>query len=57
MDSFHDRRSMEKFSCLKILATPNYLVYGKFSSLAVININLTIAPLIGMAEKMVIILF
>ena len=51
MDNFRERRSMEKFSSLKLLATPNHVVYGTFSNLAVININLTIAPLIGMAEK------
>ena len=51
MDNFRDRSSMEQFSSLKILATPNHIVYGTFSNLAVININLTIAPVIGMAEK------
>ena len=51
MDNFRERRSMEKFSSLKLLATPNHVVYGTFSNLAVININLTIAPVISMAEK------
>ena len=51
MDNFRDRISMEQFSSLKILATPNHIVYGTFSNLAVININLTIAPVIGMVEK------
>ena len=51
MDNFRDRSSMEQFSSLKILATPNHIVSGTFSNLAVININLTIAPVIGMVEK------
>ena len=51
MDNFRDRSSMEQFSSLKILATPNHIVYGTFSNLAVINIDLTIAPVIGMVEK------
>ena len=51
MDNFRDRSSMEQFSSLKLLATPNHIVYRTFSNLAVININLTIAPVIGMAEK------
>ena len=51
MDNFRDRSSMEQFSSSKILATPNHIVYGTFSNLAVININLTIAPVIGMVEK------
>ena len=36
---------------LKLLATPNHKVYGRFSNLVVININLTIAAVIGEAEK------
>ena len=51
MDNFHDRSSMEQFSSFKLLTTPNHIVYGTFSNLAVINIKLTIAPVIGMAEK------
>ena len=51
MDNFRDRSSLEQFSSLKLLAIPNHIVYGTFSNLAVININLTIAPVIGMAEK------
>ena len=51
MDNFRDRSSMEQFSSLKLLATPNHIAYETFSNLAVININLTIAPMIGMAEK------
>ena len=51
MDNLRDRSSVEQFSSLKLLATPDHIVYGTFSNLAVININLTIAPLIGMAEK------
>ena len=51
MDNFRDGSSMEQFSSSKILATPNHMVYGTFSNLAVININLTIAPVIGMVEK------
>ena len=51
MDNLCDRSSVEQFSSLKLLATPDHIVYGTFSNLAVININLTIAPLIGMAEK------
>ena len=42
---------MGQFSSLKLLTTPNHIVYVIFSNLAVININLTIAPMIGMAEK------
>ena len=42
---------MEQFSSLKILATPNHIIYGTFSNLVVLNINLTTAPVIGMAEK------
>ena len=51
MDNFRDRSSLEQSSSLKLLAIPNHIVYGTFSNLAVININLTIAPVIGMAEK------
>ena len=51
MDNFHDRSSMEQFSSSKLLATPNHIVCGIFSNLTVININLTIAPVIGMTEK------
>ena len=57
MDNFRNRNSMEQFSFSKLLATPNHIVYGKFSNLADININLTIAPVIGMVKKMVIITF
>ena len=48
---------MEQFSSLKLSVTPNHIVYEKFSNLADININLTIAPVIGMVKKMVINLF
>ena len=30
MDNFRDRSSMEQFSSLKLLATPNHIVYGTF---------------------------
>lgn len=42
---------MVQCSSVKLLATPNHKVYGRFSNLVVIKINLTIAPVIGMAEK------
>ena len=51
VDNFCDRKSMEQFSSLKLLPTPNHIVYRTFSNVAVININLTIAPVIGVAEK------
>ena len=57
MNNFHDRNSMEQFSSLKLSVTPNHIVYEKFSNLADININLTIAPVIGMVKKMVINVF
>ena len=51
MDNCRDRSSVEQFPSLKLLATPNHIVYGTFSNLAIININLSIAPVIGMVEK------
>ena len=34
-----DRSSMGQFSSSKLLATPNHIVYGTFSNLAVIQLN------------------
>ena len=51
MDNFCDRKSTEQFSSLKLLPTPNHIVYRTLSNAAVININLAIVPVIGIAEK------
>ena len=51
MDNCRNSSSVVQCSSLKLLATSNLNVYGRFSNLVVININLTIAPVIGMAEK------
>lgn len=51
IDNWGNSSSVVQCSSVKLLATTNHKVYGRFSNLVVIKINLTIAPVIGMAEK------